>query len=456
MNAQHLRLTALSMAILLPSLGTSIANVALPEMATAFGVSPRDVQWVVIAYLLTLTAFIVGAGRLGDLLGRRRVLVAGVALFMAASAAGVVTQSLWVLVALRALQGLAAAAMLSLSMALVGDMVPKERTGRAMGLLGTVSAVGTALGPTLGGALVAGFGWPAVFAALASASLVTLVFSLAVLPAEAAPRKSANFDLAGTAILSLTLAAYALTTTLGARPSVTAGLAAVAIAGLLAFLWVETRAAAPLVDLSLLKTPVLARGLPALLLISTVVMATLVVGPFYLSQVLGLSPMATGLAMSVGPGVAALGGRPAGGLIDRHGAGRIGRVGLVGVLVGSGLMTVLPAILGIAGYLGGLVLITAGYALFQTANNTMVMQAAPAERRGLTSALLGLARNLGLISGASGMAAVFSHASALSGTTNDQAGLTATFVVATLLAAVALALLRPSGMVRSNTDKWTA
>ena len=455
MTGSSLRLAALSMAILLPSLGTSIANVALPELVTAFGVTPRDVQWVVIAYLLTLTAFIVGAGRLGDLMGRRRVLVAGIALFMAASAAGAVTQSLWALVALRALQGLAAAAMLSLSMALVGDMVPKERTGRAMGLLGTVSAVGTALGPTLGGALVAGFGWPAVFAALAAASLFALAFSLAVLPAETAAPKAASFDLAGTAILSLTLAAYALTTTLSAPLAVTAGLAAAAAAGLLTFLWVETHAAAPLVDLSLLKTPVLARGLPALLLISTVVMATLVVGPFYLSQVLGLSPMATGLAMSVGPGVAALCGRPAGGLIDRHGAGRIGRVGLVAVLAGSGLMTVLPANFGLAGYLGSLVLITAGYALFQTANNTMVMQAAPAERRGVTSALLGLARNLGLISGASGMAAVFSQARDFFGTANAQAGLIATFAVAALLAAIALALLPASGLTERKPRNST-
>lgn len=456
MTHASFRLAALSLAILLPSLGTSIANVALPEMVTAFGASPPEVQWVVIAYLLTLTAFIVGAGRLGDLLGRRRVLVAGIALFTAASAVAVVTQSLWALVALRGSQGLAAAAMVSLSMALVGDMVPKERTGRAMGLLGTVSAVGTALGPTLGGALVAGFGWPAVFAALAAASLFTLAFCLAVLPAETAARKPVRFDLTGTAALSLTLAAYALTLTLDAPGTITAGLTATALAGLLAFLWIEARTTAPLVDLSLLKTAALARGLPALGLISTVVMATLVVGPFYLSQVLGLSPTATGLTMSVGPGIAALCGRPAGVLIDRHGAGRIARLGLVAVLVGSGLMTVLPAGLGLVGYLASLVLITAGYALFQTANNTTVMQAAPAERRGVTSALLGLARNLGLISGASGMAAVFSHSRDLVGAADGQAGLMATFAVATLLAAIALALLRPSATVRYGEGKPSA
>jgi MFS family permease len=446
MTLQSLRLAALSMAMLLPSLGTSIANVALPEMAAAFGVTSRDVQWVVIAYLVSLTAFIIGAGRMGDILGRRRVLLAAAVLFSMASTAAVFAHSLWVLVALRALQGLAAAALASLSMALVGDMVPKEQTGRAMGLLGTVSAVGTALGPTLGGALVQSFGWPAVFAVLGWIGVATLALSIAVLPKDTAPRKSAGFDLAGTAILPITLAAYALTTTISAPLAVRAGLAALALAGLWAFLWVERRATAPLLDLALLKSPELARGLPSLLLISTIVMATLVVGPFYLSQAIGLSPMAMGLVMSAGPAVAALGGRPAGGLIDRHGAGKIIRIGLPAVLSGSVMMATLPGMLGLSGYLGSLLVVTAGYALFQTANSTTVMHPASAHSRGVTSALLGLARSLGLITGASVMAAVYSFPRSLSGASNDQAGLTATFAVATLLAAIALAITRRSGM----------
>lgn len=423
-----LRLAALSLAVLLPSLGTSIGNVALPAMARGFGVAPVQVQWVVIAYLLSMTATIVGAGRLGDLCGRRRVLILGVGLFAVTAVAGALAQSLWVLVALRALQGLAAAATMALSLALVSDSVPKDRIGRAMGLLGTVSAVGTALGPSLGGALVAAFGWPSVFLALAAVALATLGMVMATLPADPKSRPVA-FDLPGTLLLAGTLAAYAWAMTVDGRA------AWLALSGLIGFLWREGRAPAPVVDLRLLRNPVLASGLAAIGLISTVVMATLVVGPFYLSQVLGLSPLAMGLAMSVGPGVAALTGRPAGGLIDRHGAARIGRFGLVAVLLGSVAMVIAPRVLGLTGYLGSLIVITAGYALFQGANNTQVMQASPAEERGVTAALLGLARNLGLISGASGMAAVFNQA-------RGETGLSMTFAVAATLAGVALALSR--------------
>src|SRR6476619_7497442 len=111
-----------------------------------------------------MTSSLVGAGRLGDILGRRRVLTVGLMLFASSSAACALAPALWALVAARAAQGIGAAMMARLGMAFVADTVPKDRTGRAMGLLGTMSAVGTALGPSLGGLLVDAFGWRALFA----------------------------------------------------------------------------------------------------------------------------------------------------------------------------------------------------------------------------------------------------------------------------------------------------
>ena len=156
-------LASLSLSMLLSSLGTSIANVGLPTLAQAFGASFQEVQWVVLAYLLAITTLIVSVGRLGDLIGRRRLLLAGIVLFTVASVLCGVAPTLWLLIAARAAQGLGAAVMMALTMAFVGETVPKARTGSAMGLLGTMSAVGTALGPSLGGVLIAGFGWRAIF-----------------------------------------------------------------------------------------------------------------------------------------------------------------------------------------------------------------------------------------------------------------------------------------------------
>ena len=156
-------LASLSLSMLMPSLDTSIANVGLPTLTQAFGASFQQVQWIVLAYLLAITTLIVSVGRLGDIVGRRRLLLTGIALFTLASLFCGIAPTLWLLIAARALQGLGAAMMMALTVAMVGETVPKERTGSAMGLLGTMSAIGTTLGPSLGGILIAWFGWETIF-----------------------------------------------------------------------------------------------------------------------------------------------------------------------------------------------------------------------------------------------------------------------------------------------------
>jgi MFS family permease len=440
------RLVALSLAMLLPSLGTSIANVALPSLATSFDASFGEAQWVVIAYLLAVTTLIVSAGRLGDMFGRRRLLLVGIGLFAVASAACALAPSLWVLIAGRAVQGMGAAIMMALTVALVADAVPKERTGRAVGLLGTVSAVGTALGPSLGGGLLAWFGWPSVFAFMAGAGSITLSLGISLLPVDLpSNRKPAAFDGVGTILLALALGAYALSTSLSSAVSglVVALLAGLSALGLLAFVAHERKTPSPLIRMELLRNGALTAGLVTLALVSAIMMATLVVGPFYLSGVLGLSPVHTGLVMSVGPAVAALVGVPAGRLVDRVGPPTVTIAGLLGVAAGTVLMTLLPGWLGVAGYVGALAVITAGYALFQAANNTAIMTAATREMRGVTSALLGLSRNLGLITGASAMGAIFALGSrgvALLGLVSGggEAGMRLTFSVAATGAVLAI------------------
>ncbi|MGZ8402596.1 MAG: MFS transporter, partial [Rhodoplanes sp.] len=156
-------LASLSLSMLLSSLGTSIANVGLPTFAQAFSASFQEVQWVVLAYLLASTTLIVSVGRLGDITGRRRLLLAGIFVFTVASVLCGVAPTLRLLIAARAAQGLGAAIMMALTMAFVAETVPKEKTGSAMGLLGTMSAIGTALGPSVGGVLIAVLGWRAIF-----------------------------------------------------------------------------------------------------------------------------------------------------------------------------------------------------------------------------------------------------------------------------------------------------
>ncbi|TIS54477.1 MAG: MFS transporter [Mesorhizobium sp.] len=442
-------LASLSLSMLLSSLGTSIANVGLPTLAQAFNASFQDVQWVVLAYLLAITTLIVSVGRLGDIAGRRRLLLAGIFLFTVASALSGAAPTLWLLIAARAAQGLGAAVMMALAMALVGETVSKARTGSAMGLLGTMSAIGTALGPSLGGFLIAGLGWRAIF--LVNVPLGILAFLLAYrhLPVDIRGPKTdrAGFDTMGTLLLALTLAAYALAMTIG-RGSfgpLNMALLSASVFGTGLFVFAESRAASPLIRLAMFRDPVLSASLAMNVLVSTVVMATLVVGPFYLSRALGLDPALVGIVMSIGPIISALSGVPAGRVVDRLGAPFMVIVGLTAIVAGSIALSVLPAISGVAGYIAAIAVLTPGYQLFQAANNTAVMMDVHPGQRGVISGMLSLSRNLGLVTGASVMGAVFALASATIDITAAHpeavaAGMRITFAVAAVLIGVALAI----------------
>jgi EmrB/QacA subfamily drug resistance transporter len=447
--AFHWPLLSLSLAMLLSSLGTSIANVALPTLAQAFHVSFQDVQWVVLAYLLAITTLVVSAGRLGDLIGRRRLLLAGIGLFSVASVLCGLAPTLGLLVAARALQGLGAAIMMALTMALVGEAVPQERTGSAMGLLGTMSAIGTALGPTLGGGLIAGLGWPAIFLVNVPLGGLTWFLASRSLSIDRLGPKAerSRFDALGTGLLALTLAAYALAMTVGRGhfSSLNLVLLLGAVIGGSLFVRVQASVAVPLIRLDLFKNTALSAGFAMSTLVTTVVMATLVVGPFYLSGALGLDAARVGLVMSCGPLVAALVGVPAGRLVDRLGAHGMRIAGLIAMVIGAALLPLLPQGWGVPGYVAPLVIITAGYALFQAANNTAVMANIRPEQRGVISGLLGLSRNLGLITGASVMGAVFAFGAASThmGAASPQAvadGMHLTFAIAAGLVSVALAV----------------
>ncbi|MBC8017844.1 MAG: MFS transporter [Verrucomicrobia bacterium] len=447
--ASRWSLASLSLSMLLSSLDTSIANVALPTLAQAFSASFQEVQWVVIAYLLAITTLIVSVGRLGDIIGRRRLLLAGIFLFTVSSALSGVAPTLWLLIVARAVQGLGGAIMMALTMAIVSETVPKAKIGSAMGLLGTMSAIGTALGPSLGGVLIAGFGWRAIFLVNVPLGILTFLLSQRYLPVDRRGPKTdrAGFDKVGTLLLALTLTAYAFAVTIG-RGSfglLNMALLVAAASGVGLFVLAEGRAASPLIRLATFCDPVLSASFAMSALVTTVVTTTLVVGPFYLSLALELDAAMVGLVLSVGPLVAALTAVPAGRLADRFGAHSMTIVGLTVMVAGSFILSMMPATLGISGFIAPIAVITGGYSLFQTANNTAVMTDILPDQRGVISGMLNLTRNLGRLTGASVMGAVFAFASATNNITTAHpeavaSGMRISFAVAAILIVIALAI----------------
>ena len=379
----------LALSMLLASLGTSIANIALPTLAEAFSAPFHQVQAVVVAYLATLTVAVLIAGRLGDRFGLRAMLVAGLAAFAAAALLCAIAPGLWLLVGARALQGVGAAFLMTLSMALMRQTAGEARIGRAMGLLGTASALGTALGPSLGGLLIPLSGWRGIFWAQVPLAVLALALVVSLLPAD--------------------------TERAEASPP-----------GPWSAVW---RGLAP--------------NLIVNVLVAAVMMTTLVVGPFYLGLGLGLGAAEVGFVMAVGPVISIFTGVPSGRLVDAWGSGRVLAVGLGLLAAGAALLAFLPNAIGVAGYVLSILVLTPGYQLFQAANNTAALADVPRDRRGTASGLLGLSRNVGLIAGASAMGAVFalgvgaedfSRASA----TAIASGMRLTFLLAAALAVAAI------------------
>ena len=341
------------LAMLLASLGTSIDNIALPTLTVAFDASFSQVQAVVVAYLAALTISVVLAGRLGDQLGLKPMLLAGLAAFLIATLLCAAAPNLWLLVAARAMQGVGAAFMMTLSMALLRTSVDNGQVGRAMGLLGTMSALGTALGPALGGLIIPSAGWRGIFWVQIPLAIIALVLAQAALPTE------------------------------------------------------HSRTKVPAATLRSVLTIDLVPSLLVNLLVAAVMMTTLVVAPFYLKLRLGLTETLVGFVMTVGPVVAIASGVPSGRLVDAWGSHRVLIVGMAALSTGALLLAFLPDVLGLGGYVVSIIALTPGYQLFQAANNTHVLSDVPSNQRGTVSGLLSLSRNIGLVAGASIMGAVF-------------------------------------------------
>lgn len=455
-------LASLSLSMLVSSLGASIANIGLPTLALAFNTSFQAVQWVMLVYLLTITTSIIAVGRLGDRIGRRHLLLLGIGLFSVASGLCAIAPDIWLLLAARIAQGLGAAVMMAMTMALVGETLGKENTGRAMGLLGSMSAIGTALGPSLGGALIFGFGWRAMFLVNFPLGLLAFILVYRYLPGNPPQwrKDHGRFDLPGSLLLGLTLASYALSMTLGHGDFGIINLLLLLCAGLGAglFIRLENSTASPLIQLALFRQPGLSSGLMMSALVMTVMMTSLVVGPFYLMRGLGLTVGHAGLAMSAGPLVAALCGVPAGRLVDRLGAKKMTAVGLAVMTVGAGVMSMMSLSQGVFGYVAPLCLITLGYSLFQVANNTALMQHAAPEQRGVISGMVNLARNLGLITGASAMGALFMLAAnsddiklATAGAISN--GMRVSYLAAGVLVAIALVMtIKNPAVIKPDAD----
>lgn len=395
-------LTAVGMGIFLVTIDGTIVNVALPTLVRELNTDFATVQWVVLAYLLTLSTLLLSMGRLGDMIGKKQLYTAGFVLFTLSSLLCGLAPNIGWLIGFRVLQAIGAAMTQALGTAIVTEAFPDEERGRALGVAGTLVSIGIVAGPTLGGLLIDALSWHWIFWVNLPVGVIGVLMVLRYVP-QRDPSGDQQFDFAGAAVFFLGLLLLLFGLTLGQQwgfgDGRVWGLLAAALLLLAGFVAVEARVAQPMVDLSLFRNTLFSINLLTGLIVFIAVAGVFILLPFYLEGVLGYEPRAVGLLVAAVPILLGVSAPISGALSDRYGTRLIASIGLA-ILVGGYLaMSRFTANTTLLVYLAAAMPFGAGMGAFQSPNNSAVMGAAPRSKLGIASGLLALTRNLGQTTG---------------------------------------------------------
>ncbi|GLY72478.1 MFS transporter [Actinoallomurus iriomotensis] len=371
-------------------LDASIVTLAFPALQRDFSASLAAAQWVSLAYLLALVGLLAGAGRLADAVGRKLVYLYGFLVFTVASAACGLAPTLGALIGFRVLQAAGAAMLQANSVALVVTSVPRARMRAALGMQAAAQALGLALGPTVGGLLVGSAGWRWVFWVNVPVGCAALVVGRYLLPRTRERADAARFDWPGLLLIAAASTAALLAISgasgLGLSGAAIAALAVVAAAATAAFGVRERRAASPLVDIALLRTPAISAGLAGAMCGYLVLFGPLALVPQILA---GRGATYAGLVLTTLPAGFALAALAADRLLPRRLGNRSRCV------LGGSLSTVAAALLclGVSGW--SLFLLGLGLGLFIPANNAAVMAAVPRRLSATAGGMVNMTRGIG-------------------------------------------------------------
>ncbi len=401
---------AVAFGVGLSVIDSAIANVALPTIGQELGISPANSIWIVNAYQLAIMISILPLSALGDLVGYRKVYIGGLMLFTVASVGCALSGSLQTLVLARVMQGFGAAAVTSVNTTLIRIIYPRAQLGRGMGINATVVAVSSVAGPTLAAAILSVAAWPWLFAVNIPVGLTALVLSRRFLPRNPVRVSSRRFCWRDAVMNALTFGLMMASVegfSHGLDPRLLSlGIGALLIVGFL-FIRSQLHEEYPILPFDLLRIPIFAVSVLTSVCSFLGQMLALVALPFYLQRECGYDAVATGLLLTAWPAVIMVVAPTAGYLVERIHAGLLGGTGLLMMTAGLLLLAFLPAHPSDFDIIWRLVLCGAGFGLFQSPNNSILIASAPPERSGSASGMLATARLLGQTTGAALMALLF-------------------------------------------------
>lgn len=398
--------------VFMVTLDSSIVNISLPAISRYFGVPLNGtVEWVIISYLIANAALLLTGGRLADMLGRKPIWIAGLALFTLGSALCGLAPSLGMLVAARAFQGIGGSLMLAVSPAMLTSAFPRGEFGRALGWNAAVVGIGISAGPALGGIITDHFTWRWIFFVNVPVGVIGIVATLGFLT-ERVQRKRAQLDIAGAVLLAIGLGGLMLGLSFGQEWGWTSsrflGVLAAAVLALVAMILVERRADSPIIDFSLFTNRIFVSANVSLVLSFVSLFAVSFLLPFYLVQFRDFSLTEAGLLQTPLSLTLVLLAPMTGTLADRYGSRWLAAGGLAVACFGLLLISTLDSSSSVPLMIAALIIIGAGESLFFPPNNSTLMGAAPRQRRGVASGMMATSRAIGQSTSIALSGAIFS------------------------------------------------
>lgn len=398
--------------VFLATIDSSIVNISLPTFVKELHTSFAAVQWVVLSYLLTITVLLLAIGRLSDIVGKKKLYISGFLVFIIGSFLCGISARVEFLIAFRVVQAIGGAFLMALGPALLAEGFPPEQRGQALGINGLAVSLGIIMGPTLGGIILSRFGWHWIFFVNIPIGIIAIAIAFRALPADI-HRHGEKFDFAGAIFLFLTLLSLLFGLTMsqdtGALSIWTMVFLTSFIVFLILFIRIENKTVQPVIDLTLFQNKIFRVNLITGFLTFIASAGTIFLMPFYLQNVLDYDPEFAGLLMAVFPIALGICGPLAGWLSDKYGFRLLTIIGLAVLALSYMNLTRLSTQTTWQEFVLFYLPLGIGMGLFQSPNNSAILNNAAPNRMGVVSGLLAITRTLGQTSGIALISALWTY-----------------------------------------------
>lgn len=386
------------------TLDGSIVNVALPVMAERLSVSMASIEWVVTSYLIVIVGTILLFGRLADIKGKTTVFKMGIIIFTIGSLTCGISNSLIMLVISRGLQAIGAAGTMSTSHGIITHVFPSNERGRALGLNGTFVALGSMVGPPIGGLIVSALSWQYIFLINVPIGILALFLAIKTLP-KSNNNNNEKLDLKGAFLFGITMlllfGSLTFAKEIGFNNVIIIFSLIASILLFAVFIKVEIGIKHPLLNLQIFNNSLFSLSVFCAFISFVAISCSNIILPFYLQYVMKLSPSFTGVLMMVSPIILAVAAPISGYMSDRVGSEVLTFIGLAGTSLGLFLMSFLTQYSYISLLVIFIAVMTLGNAMFQSPNNSLVMSTVDKDKLGIAGSINALVRNLGMVFGIS-------------------------------------------------------